>query len=64
MLEQCHLGWVVLLTIVTVTAALIIRAVADDRAAHEVAQANAQASAAIPARIGTTWCGLSSSATK
>lgn len=48
-----HLGWVVLLTIVTVTAALIIRAVADDRAAHEVAQANAQASAAIPARMAT-----------
>jgi hypothetical protein len=48
-----HLGWVVLLTIVTVTAALIIRAVADDRAAHEVALANTRAAAAVPARMAT-----------
>ena len=48
-----HLGWVVLLTILTVTAALIIRAVDDNSAAHQVARANAQAVNAIPARMAT-----------
>jgi hypothetical protein len=45
-----HLGWVVLLTMVTVTAVLIIRAVAHGTAAHEVARATA----AVPARMAAS----------